>query len=147
MRRENRQPPLGSCESLVARLSSLRWFSSLAFQAKHRADRERVPCKIRKVYQVFPYNLMADYVGNSKQPFWHMSMIRNPVDRVSAAPLLWRPFSLQFHGISFHNSSRSFHHKLRDAATHHAMYTRDCASEMLVRMVDRQREKNILLTV
>lgn len=52
---------------------------------------ERVPCKIAKVYQVFPYNLMSDYVGNSKQPFWHMSMIRDPVDRVSE-PLLCAAF-------------------------------------------------------
>lgn len=41
-----------------------------------------MPCKIAKVYQVFPYNLMSDYVANSKQPFWHMTMIRDPVDRV-----------------------------------------------------------------
>lgn len=56
------------------------------FKAKLRADMERVPCKIAKVYQVFPYNLMSDYAGNSKQPFWHMSMIRDPVDRVSPFP-------------------------------------------------------------
>ncbi|CAN0014570.1 unnamed protein product, partial [Ectocarpus fasciculatus] len=27
---------------------------------------------------------MSDYAGNSRQPFWHMSMIRDPVDRVLA---------------------------------------------------------------
>lgn len=32
---------------------------------------------------MFPYNLMSDYAGNSKQPSWYMSMIRDPIDRVS----------------------------------------------------------------
>lgn len=61
----------------------VRWSSLI--KAKRRAEKERVPCNIPKVYQVFPYNLMSDYVGNSRQPFWHMTMIRNPVDRVSLA--------------------------------------------------------------
>ncbi|CAM9586597.1 unnamed protein product [Scytosiphon promiscuus] len=53
-------------------------------KAKRRADRERIPCRIARVHQVFPYNLMADYPGNSRQPSWHMTMIRDPVDRTLA---------------------------------------------------------------
>ncbi|CAN0119894.1 unnamed protein product [Ectocarpus sp. 12 AP-2014] len=62
---------LGSCDGISL------------IKAKRRAHREQTPCKIAKVYQVFPYNLMSDYAENSRQPFWHMSMIRDPVDRVS----------------------------------------------------------------
>ncbi len=44
---------------------------------------------------MFPYNLMTDYAGNSRQPSWYMSMIRDPIDRVSlplrCVPHLWVP--------------------------------------------------------
>ncbi|CAM9761331.1 unnamed protein product, partial [Ectocarpus sp. 4 AP-2014] len=63
---------LGSCDGISL------------IKAKRRAHREQTPCKIAKVYQVFPYNLMSDYAGNSRQPFWHISMIRDPVDRILA---------------------------------------------------------------
>lgn len=62
--------------------------NSLFVQAKRRADRERIPCRIARAHQVFPYTLMADYPGNSRQPSWHMTMIRDPVDRVSLGALV-----------------------------------------------------------
>lgn len=74
---------LGGTDGVVHRSVGAR----VRHQARRRAGKEWLPCKINKVWQVFPYNLMGDYASNSKQPSWFMSVIRDPVDRVSPSPV------------------------------------------------------------